>query len=79
MGRVYASRDHIGENSALSCSRLARSVAPERAVVRREVFPSGGTAWGDDITPPHMQRLGLGPGKFSRSVRQAAVSTVSTE
>jgi len=27
--------------------------------VRGEVFPSGGTAWGDDITLPRMHRLGI--------------------
>lgn len=32
----------------LSCSRLGQRVPLWRACVRGEVFPSGGTAWGDD-------------------------------
>ena len=43
----FYARDPRGETSALSCSRLAHGEASERACVRREVFPSGGTAWGD--------------------------------
>ena len=50
MGESFYARDPIGETSALSCSRLAQGEASERARVRREVFPSCGTAWGDDRT-----------------------------
>ena len=50
----FYARDPVGETSALSCSRLAQGEASERACVRTEVFPSGGTAWGDDRTSPHI-------------------------
>ena len=55
MGHLYA-RDPRGETSALSCSRLAHGEASERACVRREVFPSGGTAWGD-VEPKSCVRM----------------------
>ena len=43
-GESFYARDPVGETSVLSCFRLAQGEASERARVRREVFPSGGTA-----------------------------------
>jgi len=44
---LYA-RDPRGETSAFDALVVAQRSGVLESGVRREVFPSGGTAWGDD-------------------------------
>ena len=55
-------RDPIGEASVFDGSFVCLCAASLRAGVRREVFSSGGTAWGDGRIPRRVGRVRRCPG-----------------
>ena len=55
-GASACARDPIGEVSVFDGSFVCPCVASLRAGVRGEVFPSGGTAWGDGRVPRRVRR-----------------------
>ena len=55
-------RDPIGEASVFDGSFVCLCAASLRASVRREVFSSGGTAWGDGRIPRRVGRVRRCPG-----------------
>ena len=61
-GVSACARDPIGEASVFDGSFVFPCVASLRAGVRGEVFPSGGTAWGDGRVPRRVGRVRRCPG-----------------
>ena len=61
-GVSACARDPIGETSVFDGSFVYPCAASLRAGVRGEVFPSGGTAWGDGRIPRHFGRVRRCPG-----------------
>ena len=61
-GVSACARDPIGEASVFDGSFVCPCAASLRAGVRGEVFPSGGTAWGDGRIPLCVGRVRRCPG-----------------
>jgi len=61
-GMSACARDPIGETSVFDGSFVCPCAASCRAGVCGEVFPSGGTAWGDDRIPRRVGRVRICPG-----------------
>ena len=61
-GASACARDPIGEASVFDGSFVCPCVASLRAGVREEVFPSGGTAWGDGRILRRVGRVRRCPG-----------------
>ena len=63
-GVSACARDPIGETSVFDGFFVCPGAASLRAGVRGEVFPSGGTAWGDGRIPHRVGRVRRCPGSM---------------